>query len=71
MLLPLKAVLMNLLSVAAAYGALGGDRAGRDPRPADPRAGHDGDHGPLELVAADAAARVLPNTDFERTPVRA
>ena len=45
-------------------GARGGDRPGRHPDPTDPGAGHDGAHGPLELVAArpagaQAAARRL------------
>ena len=35
-------------------GDVGGDRARRDARPAHPGAGHHGDHGPLELVAAEA-----------------
>jgi uncharacterized membrane protein YdfJ with MMPL/SSD domain len=33
---------------------VGGDRARRDAGPADSGAGDDGDHGPLELVAAEA-----------------
>ena len=35
-------------------GDVGGDRARRDAGPADPGAGDHGDHGPLELVAAEA-----------------
>ena len=45
---------------------VGGDRARRDAGPADPGAGHDGDHGPLELVAAEAARRACCRTPTSR-----
>ena len=41
-------------------GAVGGDRARRDAGAADPRPGDDGDHGPLELVAARAGGARPP-----------
>ena len=43
----------------------GGDRARRHDRPADPRAGDDGGHGPLELVAAAPARPGAAAPDFE------
>ena len=47
-------------------GDVGGDRARRDAGPADPGAGHDGDHGPLELVAAAAGSTACCRTPGSR-----
>ena len=52
-------------------GDVGGDRARRDAGAADPGAGHDGDHGPLELVAADARSTACCRTRASRAAAAA